>query len=72
MLEYQKEQLNVALQEIGKDTKESEKIKGNINCDHLSTSDTKNSIEEYTKDTIIQELEKKLMNIRTIGENNKV
>lgn len=72
MLEYQKEQLNVALRELGKHSKESEKIEGQNNCDQISTSDTNNSIEAYTKNTIIEELEKKLMNIRTIGENNKL
>ena len=72
MLEYQKEQLNVALRELGKDSKESEKIEGQIDCDPISKSDTENSIEAYTKNTIIQEYEKKLMNIRTIRDNNKL
>merc|ERR1711997_1150862 len=48
MLEYQKEQLNVALQELGKDSKGSEKSEGQIDCDQISTSDRKNTIEAYT------------------------
>ena len=70
MMEYQKEQLNVALRELGKDSKGSEKSEGQTDCDQISTSDRKNTIEAYTKNTIIQEYEKKLMNIRT-GENNR-
>jgi ribonuclease P/MRP protein subunit POP5 len=71
MLQYQKEQLNVALRELGNHSKEREIDKSQISCDQISKSDTENSIEVYTKNTILQELEKKLMNIRTIGANNK-
>lgn len=65
MLEYQKEQLNVAMLELGKSSLLDDKTihKSNIN---LQTKNKTESIEEYTKNTIIEELEKKLMNIRSM------
>ena len=65
MLEYQKEQLNVAMRELGKNSLLDEQTsqKGSNPQPAKRKSE---SIEEYTKNTILEELEKKLMNIRSM------
>ena len=65
MLEYQKEQLNVAMRELGKNSLLVEQIsQKDINPQPANRKSE--SIEEYTKNTILEELEKKLMNIRSM------
>ena len=65
MLEYQKEQLNVAMRELGKNSLLDEQTsqKGSNPQPAKRKSE---SIEEYTKNSILEELEKKLMNIRSM------
>ena len=65
MLEYQKEQLDVAMRELGKNSLLDEQTsqKGSNPKPAKRKSE---SIEEYTKNTILEELEKKLMNIRSM------
>jgi len=65
MLEYQKEQLNVAMRELGRNSlSEEQSSKKDINPRPANRKSE--SIEEYTKNTILEELEKKLMNIRSM------
>ena len=65
MLEYQKEQLNVAMRELGKNSLlEEQASQKDINPQPAKRK--LESIEEYTKNTILEELEKKLMNIRSM------
>ena len=82
MLEYQKQQLNIALNELGKDPKYVEESVSNASktsiektgCGETSQTNKlkiKDSIEEFTKTTLLQELEKKLMNIRSLNPNNQ-
>ena len=65
MLEYQKDQLNAAMRELGKSSIIEEKIQNKI-ITEKSPEENSKSIEEFTKNTIIEELEKKLMNIRSM------
>ena len=65
MLDYQKDQLNAAMRELGKSSIIEEKNQDKTNIEK-SPEDIAKSIEEFTKNTIIEELEKKLMNIRAM------
>ena len=65
MLDYQKNQLNAAMRELGKSSIIEEKNQNKIVIEK-SPEDNSKSIEEFTKNTIIEELEKKLMNIRSM------
>ena len=65
MLDYQKDQLNAAMRELGKSSIIEEKNQNKIIIEKSSEENSK-SIEEFTKNTIIEELEKKLMNIRSM------
>ena len=65
MLEYQKEQLNVAMQELGKNSLLDEQS-SQMGIHPQPAKRKSESIEEYTKNAILEELEKKLMNIRSM------
>ena len=65
MLEYQKDQLNAAMRELGKSSIIEEKNRNKIIIEPSPEENSK-SIQEFTKNTIIEELEKKLMNIRSM------
>ena len=65
MLDYQKDQLNAAMRELGKSSIIEEKSQNKI-ITEKSPEENSKSIEEFTKNTIIEELEKKLMNIRSM------
>ena len=65
MLEYQKEQLNVAMRELGKSSLLDEQT-SQKDINPQPTKRKSESIEDYTKNTILEELEKKLMNIRSM------
>ena len=65
MLDYQKDQLNAAMRELGKSSIIEEKNQNKIIIEKSSEENSK-SIEEFTKNTIIEEFEKKLMNIRSM------
>ena len=65
MLEYQKDQLNAAMRELGNSSIIEEKSQ-NKTITEKSPEENSKSIEEFTKNTIIEELEKKLMNIRSM------
>ena len=65
MLDYQKDQLNAAMRELGKSSIIEEKNQNKIIIEKSPEENSK-SIEEFTKNTIIEELEKKLMNIRSM------
>ena len=65
MLEYQKGQLNAAMRELGTSSFLEENFQQKSITKQHSTKESE-SIKEYTKNTIIEELEKKLMNIRSM------
>ena len=71
MLEYQKEQLKVAMRELSEYPNHTRKKDELFSSEQMSKSDSEDTIESYTRKAIIEELEKKLMNIRTIGASKQ-
>ena len=70
MMEYQKEQLNIALRELGTS---NFNLKGDEIADtsdeKVAVVDTEQSIEDFTKNALLEELKKKLMKVRSINPN---
>ena len=71
MLEYQKEQLKVAMRELREYPNQRAENEALFSSEQISKSDSEDTIESYTRKAIIQDLEKKLMNIRTIGASKQ-
>lgn len=70
MMEYQKEQLNIALRELGTSNfnLKGDKI-ADISDEKVAVVDTEQSIEDFTKNALLEELKKKLMKVRSINPN---
>ena len=69
-MEYQKEQLNIALRELGTSNfnLKGDKI-ADISDEKVAVVDTEQSIEDFTKNALLEELKKKLMKVRSINPN---
>ena len=69
-MEYQKEQLNIALRELGTSNfnLKGDKI-ADILDEKVAVVDTEQSIEDFTKNALLEELKKKLMKVRSINPN---
>ena len=70
MMEYQKEQLNIALRELGTSNfnLKGDKI-ADISDEKVAVVDTEQSIEDFTKNALLEELKKKLMKVRSTNPN---
>ena len=70
MMEYQKEQLNIALRELGTSNfnPKVEEI-ADTTDEKVAVVDTEESIEDFTKNALLEELKKKLMKVRSINPN---
>ena len=70
MMEYQKEQLNIALRELGTSNfnLKGDKI-ADISDEKVAVVHTEQSIEDFTKNALLEELKKKLMKVRSINPN---
>ena len=70
MMEYQKEQLNIALRELGTSNfnLKGDKI-ADTSDEKVAVEDTEQSIEDFTKNALLEELKKKLMKVRSINPN---
>ena len=69
-MEYQKEQLNIALRELGTSNfnPKVEEI-ADTTDEKVAVVDTEESIEDFTKNALLEELKKKLMKVRSINPN---
>ena len=69
-MEYQKEQLNIALRELGTSNfnLKGDKI-ADISDEKVAVVDAEQSIEDFTKNALLEELKKKLMKVRSINPN---
>ena len=69
-MEYQKEQLNIALRELGTSNfnLKGDKI-ADTSDEKVAVVDTEQSIEDFTKNALLEELKKKLMKVRSINPN---
>ena len=69
-MEYQKEQLNIALRELGTSNfnLKGDKI-ADTSDEKVAVEDTEQSIEDFTKNALLEELKKKLMKVRSINPN---
>jgi ribonuclease P/MRP protein subunit POP5 len=70
MMEYQKEQLNIALRELGTSNfnPNGDEI-ADTTDEKVAVVDTEESIEDFTKNALLEELRKKLMKVRSINPN---
>ena len=70
MMEYQKEQLNIALRELGTSNfnPKVDEI-ADTTDEKVAVVDTEESIEDFTKNALLEELKKKLMKVRSINPN---
>ena len=70
MMEYQKEQLNIALRELGTSNfnLKGDKI-ADTSDEKVAVEDTEQSIEDFTKNALLEQLKKKLVKVRSINPN---